>query len=509
MIVYIDSAEVPNASACEIPNDVLRYIISKAEKYEKRCAMLYNRYKGAPQLDKKHPESDEIKVEANYAKYIVDITKGYYLSEPVKYDNNDKKSTESKKKEKASSLTMVSSIEAKLDKDTGKLMRHDISQGVFEKEIDISPIIDCYHEQNIAEKDEENGKNIGIFGESCELLYASTDETPSPRSAVYPPDQLILVQDDTVEHRDLFGLWFEKCESIDNTKYYRVSVYSEIARRDYKSTDCSKDDFMFNPVGEPVQQAFGEVPIICYENNRERQGDFEQVISLIDARNELLSHRLTDKKNFVNALLALYGAILSEEALKSVKEDKFLDGLPNDAKMEYIQKTFDESSLKILDDTLVSEIHKMTLTPDMTDEKFSGNASGVALKLKLLALNILVKSKMRSMEKGLKKRWKLYNNFLSKASSITPVDIKDVDIVFTICMPIDEPTIVNMVCQLKNAGLVDDQTLLSLLWFVKDPAEALENMKQQKQESLKQYRDSFGNNSEDSDAPDNEDIDDE
>lgn len=120
------------------------------------------------------------------------------------------------------------------------------------------------------------------------------------------------------------------------------------------------------------------------------------------------------------------------------------------------------------------------------------------MKLKLLALNILVKSKMRSMEKGLKKRWKLYNNFLSMANNFTPVDIKDVDIVFTICMPIDEPSIVNMVCQLKNAGLVDDQTLLSLLWFVKDPAEALENMKQQKQESLKQYRDSFENNTENS-----------
>lgn len=499
MIVYIDSTEVPNASRCEIPNAVLRYIISKAERYEQRCAMLHGRYRGVPQIAKKHPESDEeIKVEANYAKYIVDITQGYYLSEPVKYDNNDKSNVHSRKNTNASSLSMVSSIEAKLDKDTGKLMRHDVSQGIFEKEIDISPIIDCYHEQNIAEMDEKNGKNMGIYGESCELVYASTDETPSPRSAVYPPDQLILVQDNTVEHNDLFGMWFEKCESIDHTKYYRVSIYSEVARRDYKSTDCSKDDFMFNPVGKAVQQAFGAVPIICYENNDERQGDFEQVISLIDARNELLSDRLTDKKNFVNALLALYGAILSEEAQKAMKEDKFLDGLPNDAKMEYIQKTFDESSLKILDDTLVSEIHKMTLTPDMTDENFSGNTSGVALKLKLLALNILVKSKMRSMEKGLKKRWKLYNNFLSIANNFTPVDIKDVDIVFTICMPIDEPSIVNMVCQLKNAGLVDDQTLLSLLWFVKDPAEALENMKQQKQESLKQYRDSFENNTENS-----------
>ena len=105
----------------------------------------------------------------------------------------------------------------------------------------------------------------------------------------------------------------------------------------------------------------------------------------------------------------------------------------------------------------------------------------------------------------MKKRWELYNNFLSKSKNIAPVDINDVDIVFTICMPIDEPSIVNMVCELKNSGLVDDQTLLSLLWFVKDPAEALENMKQQKEEDMKRYQGSFGNHS----PEDNQDTDDE
>ena len=485
---------MPDALSCEIPNKVLKYIIDKTEQYESRCAVLHNRYKGEPQLKRTEDDFSDIKVEANYAKYIVDITQGYYLSEPVKYDNNDRH----RKKADTSALSMVSSIEAKLDKKTGKMVRHDSSQKHCEHEIDISPVIDSYHSQNIAEIDEKNGKNMGIYGESCELLYASTGNIPEPRSAVYPPDQLVLVQDNTVEHNNLFGLWFEKCESINETKYYNVSVYSKKGRKDFISTDCSKDDFVFNPVGEMVQHAFGDVPIICYENNDEKQGDFEQVISLIDARNELLSDRLTDKKNFVDALLALYGAILSDEARADMKNRKFIDGIPDDARFEYIQKTFDEASLKILDDTLVAEIHKMTLTPDMTDEKFSGNTSGVALKLKLLALNILVKSKMRSMEKGLKKRWLLYNNFLSAAKGVIPVDIKDVDIVFTICMPIDEPSIVNMVCELKNSGLVDDQTLLSLLWFVKDPAEALEKMKQQKQESLERYKDSFNNKTDDS-----------
>lgn len=487
MILYINETDAPNAADCNIPSNVIRYVVSKAEQYSTRCAQLHERYRGKPQLPEPEEDSDAVRAEANYAKYIVDITKGYYLSEPIKYDNND-----TREKQAQTGIDLVSSVEAKLDKKTGKLVRRDVPT-LPEKKIDISPIVDCYHAQNIAKIDDKNGKNIGIYGESMELLYASTDQVPVPRSAVYPPDQLILVQDNTVEHRDLFALWYEKRERLDASKYYAVSVYSATARQDYESTDCSKENFQYYPAGELVRHSFGAVPVVPYENNDERQGDFEQVAGLIDTRNGLLSDRLTDKRNFVNAVLAFYGGILSDDARQDMKKDKLIDGLPTDSKLEYIQKTFDEAGLKILDDTLVADIHKMTLTPDMTDEQFAGNSSGVALKLKLLALNLLVKNKMTAMEEGLKKRWMLYNNWLSNAQRITPVSIDDVDIVFTICMPIDEQAIVNMVCALKNAGLVDDQTLLSLLWFVKDPAEALENMKQQKQEDAKQYADSFAN----------------
>ena len=216
--------------------------------------------------------------------------------------------------------------------------------------------------------------------------------------------------------------------------------------------------------------------------------------NLKDARNALLSDRLTDKRKLVNSILAAYGAVLPPETMAAAKQDHFVDGIPQDARLEYVQKTFDENALKVLDDTLVSDIHKMTLTPDMTDQAFAGNASGVALKLKLLALHLLVK--MSAMEAGLKKRWRLYNNWLAH-NGIDPVSVDDVDIVFTVALPIDEAQIVQMVCTLKNAGLVDDQTLLSLLWFVKDPAEAVENMKQQKQENQQQYMDSFTANTED------------
>ncbi len=468
----------------DIPSDVIDYIVQKQQKYEHHCKNLLDRYKCK---DKPiHTEKDKVKVKANYCKYIVDITKGYYLSEPIKYDNNDKKDNDA-----GSKLSVVTTVEAKLDKKSGNLVRHNPSD-TLKKKIDISPIIDVYHSQNISAIDDKNGKNMGIFGEACELVYASTDDKPVPKSAAYKPYSIVLVQDNTVEHNDLFAMLIDKRERINNEKYYAVTIYTETVQQDYESENLDVADYKYHSVGEPVSNFFGAVPVICYENNEELQGDFEQVISLIDARNDLLSDRLTDKKAFVDAVLAVYGAVLDTSAKKVMKEEKIIDGLPKDSKLEYLQKTFDEASLKVLDDTLVMEIHKQTLTPDMTDENFSGNASGVALKLKLLALNILVKSKMRAVETGLKKRWLLYNNFLSQKGGFTPVSIDDVDIVFTISMPIDEQQTVDMVVKLKNSDLVDDQTLLSLLWFVKDPAEALENIKRQREENQKSYLDSFG-----------------
>ena len=244
-------------------------------------------------------------------------------------------------------------------------------------------------------------------------------------------------------------------------------------------------DALFVQVGETREHFFGAVPVIAYENNRERQGDFEQIISLIDAYNELMSSRLTDKKKFVDALLVFFGMTLRDGDEAKLAKEKFLDGAPLDAKVEYIQKTLDENSVQILADTLVREMHKMTMTVDMSDESFSGNASGQALKLKLLTMNLLVKNKMRRMEKGLKERFSLYNHWLNLRGDMDLVGVNDVDVVFTVALPINETGIVQMVTSLQ--GIVDDQTLLSQLWFIRDPAEAAEAIRKQKDENAQRY----------------------
>ena len=210
------------------------------------------------------------------------------------------------------------------------------------------------------------------------------------------------------------------------------------------------------------------------------QGDFEQILSLIDAYDGLMSSRLTDKKKFVDALLVFFGMTLAEGDEAKLAREKFIDGAPLDARAEYIQKTFNESEVQVLADSLVREMHKMTFTVDMSDEQFAGNSSGQALKLKLLTMDLLSRSKMRRMEQGLRQRLELYNHWLVVRGAMGVVDHSQVDVVFTPDLPINESEIVDMVCRLQ--GIVDDQTLLSQLWFIRDPAEAADNLRRQRQQ---------------------------
>jgi hypothetical protein len=60
------------------------------------------------------------------------------------------------------------------------------------------------------------------------------------------------------------------------------------------------------------------------------------------------------------------------------------------------------------------------------------------------------------------------------------VDTDDMEVVFTLNAPINEAEVVTMVRELQ--GIVDDETLLSQLWFIRDPAEALANIRAQREQ---------------------------
>ena len=239
-------------------------------------------------------------------------------------------------------------------------------------------------------------------------------------------------------------------------------------------------------VNEPVPHYFGNVPIIEYRNNKLCIGDFEQQISLIDAYNKLTSDRVNDKEQFVEALLVIYGSLMGDdneevsEVMKILKENGLLE-LPADARAEYISRTFDENGMEVLRKAIKEDIYTFSHVPNLTDENFVGNSSGVAMEYKLLGLQMITGEKEKYYKKGLKKRIELFCNYLNlKAIAINPNNVK---ITFTRKLPKNLNELAQMIANLS--GKVSTETLIEQLPFVEDASSEIEKVKQENEENVK------------------------
>lgn len=100
-------------------------------------------------------------------------------------------------------------------------------------------------------------------------------------------------------------------------------------------------------------------------------------------------------------------------AAQKLRDEKLLELPASDAKAEYITRTFDESGVEILKKAIEQDIHKFSHIPCMTDESFGGNVSGVAMEFKLLGMENITKIKTRYYKKGLRKRLRIFANYLA------------------------------------------------------------------------------------------------
>ena len=422
----------------KITNQVLNEVIEYNEKYKNRYKRLEDYYIGKHDIVKR--EKDEIlinnKVMINHAKYITDTNIGYLLGNPVDYQVGK-------------------------NEETGEPL------------YDIQPILDAYKKQTINDLDTEIAKDVSIFGKQYEYVYAN--ENAEPRSCEVDNKNTIIVYDDTVEHNKLFGIHYRPIYKGDTFKYYEIIYADKDVKRVYKSYSKS-----LTQVGKDEPHAFGDVPFIEYKNNPEFIGDFEPVMSLIDAYNLLQSDRVNDKEQLVDAILCMYGMDFEDEQAEQLKQSRMLANLPTDGKVEYLIKQLQEGDVDILRQNLEKDIHKISMTPNMSDENFVGNSSGVAIRYKLLAFEQNIKNKERYMEKGLMERFKLYNNFLTTQAKMEEIPIEDVDAVFTRNLPSNDYEISQMINNL--ADFLPAETLISQLSFVKDASEEVE-LKQQEAEA--------------------------
>ena len=206
------------------------------------------------------------------------------------------------------------------------------------------------------------------------------------------------------------------------------------------------------------------------------------------------SDRVNDKEQFVDSLMYIKGQILGEtddekaETYSDIQRNRVVE-LSQDGEIGFLTRQFDEASVEVLRKSIVTDIHKISGVPDMSDDNFAGNASGVAMKYKLLNLEQITKTKERYFTEGLRYRLGCLSNIIGIKGSY--IDPKLIDITFTRSLPQNELELSQVVATLD--GKVPQETLLSLLPFVKDPQSAAEELRQQKQDAIAAQQQMFMN----------------
>ena len=369
----------------------------------------------------------------------------------------------------------------------------------YKSDADIKDLTDSLETAGADETDGDNGLDLSIYGLAYEYVYVKENEN-NLLTKNLSPENTFMVKDDSIEENELFAVYYyvRKDDSGTGPEHYIATVLTP----NYKyELDIQNNEVPQLTTELPVPHYLGEIPIIEYLNNKLAIGDFELQIPLIDAYNALMSDRITDKEQFIDAILAIYGTLLSDEdepgteeedqnikkAKERLKKYKVLE-MPDTAKAEYLTRTFDESGVEILKKAIEQDIHKFSHIPCMSDESFGGNVSGVAMEFKLLGMENITKIKTRYYRKGLRKRIRIFCNYLAlHGKSVDPAGIT---MTFTRALPKNLLEISQIVANLW--GKVSRKTLLSQVPFVDDVDEELKALDEETEENLKRQQEVFG-----------------
>lgn len=366
-----------------------------------------------------------------YPKYITDMLVGYFVGQPISYTSKEE-------------------------------------DGLLE---DLQAIFDYSDEQ---EENLELAKICSIKGKAYELLYR--DEDARIRFNEFGPDQMFVIYDMTISPSIKFAIrYYDVGEGNDKITY--AEVYDKEVCTLYKGKDSDLSLEQITP------HTFKDVPVVEYVNNKEEQGDFEQVITLIDAYNKAQSNTLNDMDQFTDAYLILVNmAGTDSERIDELKRNRVML-LDDDGDAKWLIKEINDAWVENYKDRVRRDIHKFSYTPDMQDESFGNNLSGVSIRYKILAMEQIRSNKERKFKKGLQRRIELICNSLSLEKDIdlfTSINIK-----FANTLP---QNIYELSQTIKNLSpYLSSETLLNQLPFVENAKEELEKKKAEDEEITSSY----------------------
>lgn len=425
------------------PDLICKYIQLHINQTSDRYQRLQDYYEGRHDIllrEPKRPDEPCNNLVCNYAKYISDFASGYLIGEPISYQTED--------------------------------------------DSNIDDLIAWFKKAQTDVQDMDNAKYQSIYGVAYELVYMSSDDSPTPKTASIHPSQAFVIYNSTVELLPVAGVYYyeQRDPKTQDLTGYKVEAST---KDNIIYFDVTKD-FAVDGEVEYNENQFGAVTLIEIYNNNELQGDFEQLIPLIDGYNCQQSNRIDDVENFVNSLMVLTGQTLGDthsekaETYRDIKENGVIELTPG-SDLSFLTRQIDQAGNEMLRQSIADDIHKFSCVPSMTDKDFAANVSGVAMQYKLLGLNQITKIKERYVKEGIRERVNLFNAIL-EAKGKKPVDIDSLTITINHSLPKNLVEIAQVVGNLE--GLCSKETLVAQLPFVEDPEKEIEKATEERKQLM-------------------------
>ena len=390
-----------------------------------RLKKLKGYYSGNHEIlsEKKEDGKPQNKLVNNFCKNITDTTVGYFMGTPVCYSAEDK-----------------------------NLMA------------DIKLINDYNDEQFLNSR---LSKDLSVYGIACELIYYDEDNL----LRVLPCDALntIPIYSASID-RELMGAI--RISEGESDKELMIEAYDKTSVA-YYSYDTESEEITLL---RTLPHYFGLVPVNFYYNNSDETGDFEPVISLVDAYNKLQSESVNDFELFADSYLAITGMGSTEsEDIAKLRENRVLL-LEDGGDARWLTKSVNDVYIENLKSRISSDIYRFSGSVDMTDDSLGQSASGIAIKYRLLNFENRVSVTERFFKKSLLRRYEMICNMLNMlGANYTYTDLR---ISFTRNIP--ENPVDNAEYAQKMAGVISRKSLLEKIPFIDDVDGELKRIEEEK-----------------------------
>ncbi len=399
-----------------------RFIERHAAESTFRYKQLQDAYETDFPIFHKKPKPEwkpDNRIAVNFAKYIVDTMNGYFIGNPIK-------------------------------------IIVDGGEETIEKYIEF---LDQYNDQD--DNNAELSKICSIYGKGYEMYY--NDEEGNVGIIYLDPTEAFMIYDDSVLKRERYFVRLYRDE--DNVLHGSVSDQEKVR------WFTIKGKIVWNE--QEQLHYFNGVPATEYRENKECQGIFEPVMSIINAFNKAISEKANDVDYFADAYLKIIGTLLDEDELKHIRSDRVInfDGDGESVIVDFLQKPNGDTTQENLLDRLQNLIFLIAMVANISDENF-GTSSGIAMAYKLQGMSNLRKTKERKFTSGMNRRYKLI--FSNPGNAMKKDDWVKLHYKFTPNVPanlLEESQIAQ-----NLSGVVSQETQLGVLSVVDNPKAEIERI---------------------------------